>query len=153
MAPNPMMATELISAMITPALLILGSGSLVSTALVRLGRIVDRARALNSLSGDDRQRLKIDEATLDRWLETYRHRANLTEHSVRSFFFGVSLFVVACLSIAVDRLTGGEIFWLPVALTVGGMLCMLVGAALMVRECRLATLQAHAEIGAGKVRI
>lgn len=39
-------ALIIISAMITPALLILGSASLVATALQRLARAVDRARNL-----------------------------------------------------------------------------------------------------------
>ena len=39
-------AQAIISAMITPALLILASGSLIATALVRLARVVDRVRKL-----------------------------------------------------------------------------------------------------------
>jgi Protein of unknown function (DUF2721) len=39
-------AQTMIAAMITPALLILASGSLIATALVRLGRVVDRVRKL-----------------------------------------------------------------------------------------------------------
>jgi hypothetical protein len=39
-------AIGVISAMITPALLILRSGSLVASALLRLGRSVDPARVL-----------------------------------------------------------------------------------------------------------
>jgi hypothetical protein len=34
----------MIAAMITPAMLILASGSLIATALVRLARVVDRLR-------------------------------------------------------------------------------------------------------------
>lgn len=39
-------ALAIISAMITPAILILASGNLVNSTLTRLGRIVDRTRAL-----------------------------------------------------------------------------------------------------------
>lgn len=39
-------AQSVVAAMITPALLILASSSLVATALVRLGRVVDRSRVL-----------------------------------------------------------------------------------------------------------
>jgi hypothetical protein len=41
-----------IAAMITPALLILGSASLVSSALVRMARVVDRSRYLASVAQD-----------------------------------------------------------------------------------------------------
>ena len=44
-------AQSVIAAMITPALLILGSASLVATALVRLARAVDRARAVIATIG------------------------------------------------------------------------------------------------------
>ena len=43
-AANPSLA--IVSAMITPAILILAAGSLVSSTLVRLGRIVDQTRVL-----------------------------------------------------------------------------------------------------------
>jgi hypothetical protein len=38
----------MITAMVTPALLILGSASLIASALVRMARVVDRARILTA---------------------------------------------------------------------------------------------------------
>lgn len=136
-------ATEIISAMITPAILILGSGSLVSTAMVRLGRVVDRARTLNPVDGPEKEITP----KLRHWLDVYRHRATLIERSVTCFFVAVSCFVLDGLCIAVDRLSKGTVWWLPVSITIIGMGVMLAGAFLMVQECRLATRQAHEEIG------
>jgi hypothetical protein len=42
----------IIAAMVTPALLILASASLVATALVRFARVVDRARVLAAIALD-----------------------------------------------------------------------------------------------------
>src|SRR5437016_2190955 len=47
---GPSTAIAMIAAMITPALLILGSASLVSSALVRMGRVMDRARTLATIA-------------------------------------------------------------------------------------------------------
>lgn len=139
-------ATEMISAMITPALLILGSSSLVSTSLVRLGRIVDRARSLVLMDAKDREKYGVDERTLHVWTENYKRRARLVEKSVTFFFAAVALFVSACLSIAIDRVFHGTLWLLPVGLVVLGMGCLLGGADLMVFECRLASRQLHEEI-------
>jgi hypothetical protein len=139
-------ALVIISAMITPALLILGSGSLVATALLRLGRAVDRARALLLLSEQERQKLGCSEQILAHWLDAYARRAFIAERAVLAFFIAVGTFVLDCLSIAVDRYAGNRLTWLPVSLTIGGMLMMLCGAYCMVVESRLGGIQIREEI-------
>jgi hypothetical protein len=63
---------SIISAMITPAILILATGSLVASTLTRLGRIVDRARSLLRdirefrITGDT-----INAALSEDWLKSY----------------------------------------------------------------------------------
>ena len=47
---TPTSAIATIAAMITPALLIVGSASLVASALVRMACIVDRARVLAAIA-------------------------------------------------------------------------------------------------------
>jgi hypothetical protein len=49
---EPSAAVVIIAAMVTPALLILASASLVATALVRMARVVDCARALTAIAYD-----------------------------------------------------------------------------------------------------
>lgn len=131
-------AILIISAMITPALLILGSGSLVATALQRLSRAVDRARVVLQMPEDDPCRKK--------WAERYAQRALIAERAVTAYFIAVGIFVLDCLSIAVDRTFGNTLTWLPVSLTIIGMLLMLCGAYLMVQESRLATIQICEEV-------
>jgi hypothetical protein len=49
--PGPQsVAVAAIAAMITPALLLLGSASLVASALMRMARVVDRARILVTIA-------------------------------------------------------------------------------------------------------
>ncbi len=123
--------------MITPALLVLACGSLLATALVRIGRIVDRIRAFSSAaeSADD--------------LARYERRASLAERAIVAFFAAVVTIVAAC--IALDRVVAG-IGWIPVALTLVGMALITFGAAAMAAESRLASLQLRAEISALRSR-
>jgi|SRR5579872_5879926 len=139
-------ALVIISAMITPALLILGSASLVATALQRLARAVDRARILLQFPDAEAQRLGYAEETLNRWLDRHLRRSIIAERAVLVFFAAVGTFVLDCLSIAVDHSLGNSLTWLPVSLTILGMLMMLCGACLMVLESRLASIQIHEEI-------
>ncbi len=136
--------------MITPALLILGSGSLVATALQRLGRAVDRARFLLQLSDTEAQKLGWTKETLNRWLERHAERSVIAEKAVTAFFAAVGVFVADCLSIAIDSYFANRLTWLPVSLTIIGMILILCGAFFMLVESRLAAAQIRDEIRARK---
>jgi hypothetical protein len=130
-------AQAIISAMITPALLILASGSLIATALVRLARVVDRVRKLAEQRDVPAER---DELT------RHERRALLAERAVRLYFFAVVCFVVAGFTIAVDHLAGDRLTWVPVLMTTAGMCLIVAGSAAMLAECQLAAVQIRAEI-------
>jgi len=140
------LAVLIISAMITPALLILGSGSLAATALQRLGRAVDRARLLLQTSDADIQRFGWTEEAMDHWLRSYEKRSLLAERAVSAFFAAIGIFVLDGLSIAADHYSHDTLTWLPVGLTIFGMLMMLYGAGLMVIESRIAGVQLRDEL-------
>ncbi len=140
-------AQSVVAAMITPALLILASGSLVATALVRLARVVDRARVLiASIEGDSLP----DAEAVGRSLDRHRQRALYAERSVGLFFIAVVAFVVDCLTIGVDHFAGDTLTWLPVSATIAGMIVLLAGAAYMVAETQLGAEQIVEEIRRGK---
>jgi hypothetical protein len=130
-------AQAIISAMITPALLILASGSLIATALVRLARVVDRIRKLTEMSSA---------GALTEELRRHERRALLAERAVRFYFLAVVCFVLTGFSIPVDHLIGDRLTWLPVSMTTLGMALIVVGSAAMLVECQLATEQIRAEI-------
>jgi hypothetical protein len=119
-------AQALIAAMLTPALLILAAGSLIATALVRLARVVDRIRALPGLG------IPIESAEL----VLHERRARLALAAVTCYFIAVALFVSAGLGIAADAWSHGALTWLPVVLTLAGMLLIVAGAGAMALESR-----------------
>jgi hypothetical protein len=133
-------AQTIIAAMITPALLILASASLIATALVRLARVVDRIRKL----AEARDATPISPAELDR----HERRARLALLAVAFFFSAVAVVVAAGVSIALDGASGGHLTWLPLGLTFLGMALIVAGAAAMLAESGYSAAQIRAEISA-----
>ena len=132
-------AQAMIAAMITPALLILAAGSLIGIALTRLARIIDRVRALSEHPGAK---------AVAHELERHRLRASHTQGALELYFFSIVTFVGAGLGIAVDKLDGDRLTWLPVATTTFGMALIVAGTGMMMLESRLARVQVNAEIDA-----
>jgi len=129
--------------MITPAILILGTGSLLGTVLSRLGRVVDQVRRVAATTPTTDA--EIEKRKL--LIHLMKCRARHAERSVTFYYNAVSLFILTCLLIAADKILGrGEYYWAPVATSVGGVLLMFIGTGSMVAECRLAVKQLHDEI-------
>lgn len=131
--------------MFTPALLILASASLASTALNRLGRTVDRTRstlqrsAYGPAEGEDPEILRT-------MLQHFDRRIAMGERAMKSFCASVGIFVLVSLAIAIDQLDHGALPWLPLATTFAGMAVMLFGITTMLAESKLAGAQLRSEI-------
>ncbi len=80
------------------------------------------------------------------WLESHAQRARYSERSITLLYAAIVVFILTCLSIALDRALGGSMSGLPVTLAVGGTLLLLIGGAYMVAESRLSGEQIFAEI-------
>jgi hypothetical protein len=137
----------IISAMITPSILILAAGSLVSSTLTRLARVIDRARVLIDripplVETGDTATL----AVIEGWLRTYRRRGALAERALQAYYVAIGLFVASSLTIMVDSLTGDRLPWLALALVVAGAACLFAGTAALVVETNMATGMLRREI-------
>jgi hypothetical protein len=140
-------AVVVIAAMATPALFIVGSASLVSSALARMARIVDRARLLTAAANEGApEKVGVTAEVLSEWLARHAQRARYTELSIAALYGAVVVFVATALSIALDRAVKGAVAWLPVALAVLGAGLLVAGGASMVFESRLANDQIKEEI-------
>lgn len=136
-----------ISAMITPAILILGTGSLVASTLTRLSRVVDRARVL--LDDIVAARAAGEEPALRtylRWLRLYRRRSFFAERALTMYYVAIFLFVMASLTIAVEDVTRVAIPWFSLALVLLGACVLCVGTAFLVIETNMAAGMLRAEI-------
>lgn len=143
MAVNPFGGHDalagVVSQMITPAVLILASGSLVSSTLTRLARSVDRARVLLRRGQEARAAGdRLEQTRIERILATQQRRVELSERALSAFYLAIGFFVASSLAIAVDALVQGRIAWVPGLLAILGGLVLLVGSSMQVLETNLA---------------
>jgi hypothetical protein len=120
-------AQALVAAMLSPALLILASGSLIAAALVRLARVVDRVRALSAPGATPASEAE---------LAHHERRASLALTAITAYFVAIALFVAAGAAIALDHALRDALTWLPIALTLAGMVLIVTGVAVMTLESR-----------------
>jgi len=138
---------NIISASLTPAILILATGSLVTSTLSRIARIVDRARILIERVESQCAAGDAEGAAQDRaWLAMYARRGALAERALTLYYTAIGLFVAACLAIMIDSLTNDIVPWLSLVLVVLGSIFLFIGTAALVIETNLATGILHAEI-------
>ena len=128
-------ALSVISAMVTPALMILAAASLASSALLRMGRIVDRARLLALMVHEGKlDQLGASSDVVARWLKTHRARAQRTALAVFALYAAIVLFVGACLLIGLQHLGLDLPDFAALALVLPGAAFLLGGAVGMAGE-------------------
>jgi len=114
---------QVVTGMITPAILILAAGSLVSGTLVRVGRIVDNIRALIA-RGELMRRAGNDNALriVDRQLDFLLRRSDLARTALVSYYTAISLFLLSILFIGLTLLHVINLDWLgPSSVMLGGV--------------------------------
>ena len=152
--PNFLNSTiEFLTAMITPALLISATGSLVLSTSTRLGRVVDRVRELetrlsNLIVAEDKASIPLYEKRIDtivNLLDKVTTRARILQSAMSAFYYGLGLFILTSVTIAVAGIF--NIYrWFPIPVGVVGILFLLYGSLLMLRETRMATATINAEM-------
>ncbi|MCM2256031.1 MAG: DUF2721 domain-containing protein [Vicinamibacteria bacterium] len=135
-------ALSLLSAMITPAVLISASGMLILSTASRLARIVDRVRTLarqieETGQGPDDELLAERRAELERQIGTHTTRGKLIQASLTSLYVSLALFVAATVVIPLVALAGA-LAYLPVAFGVLGTLSLFLGTLFLIRETGMA---------------
>jgi hypothetical protein len=142
--------------MITPAVLISACGALILSTSVRLGRVVDRVRALSDrfeeLAHKDaadvvlyEERLELTFTQLD-WLTT---RARHLQRAMTAFYLALGLFVATTVTIGFVGITAplvGQFYGVPVVLGMIGAGLLFVGTVLLGFEATLALRSIHAEM-------
>ena len=139
---------SILTSMITPAVLILASGSLIMTTSQRLSRVIDRVRktsvefmqlAKMSQSGTDE--VKIAEADsrtiLYSLLLKSVKRSRLLTRALQVFYLSLGVFVATSLSIAVVSLTHIRFVWIPTVLGMVGAVLLFVGSFILIVESSL----------------
>jgi len=146
---------EFLTAMITPSLLISATGSLVLSTSTRLGRVVDRVRALEVRLGeliyvkeDDRHTIPLYEKRLEvivDLLDKVTSRSRILQRAMGAFYYGLGFFILTSVTIAIAGIF--DIYrWLPIPVGIVGIMFLFYGALLMLRETQMATATINAEM-------
>jgi hypothetical protein len=152
--PNVLNSTvEFLTAMITPALLISATGSLVLSTSTRLGRVVDRVRELERrfnemIVTEDKASIPFYEKKLEvtvNLLDKVTTRARILQRAMSAFYFGLCFFILTSVTIAIVGLFN-VYRWLPIVVGIIGIIFLFYGSILMLRETRMATATINAEM-------
>ena len=105
---------EFLTAMVTPALLISATGSLVLSTSTRLGRVVDRVRALEDrLSAliyvENKESIPLYEKRVEvvvDLLDKVTTRSRILQRGMGAFYYGLMFFIMTSVSIALAGFAG-----------------------------------------------
>lgn len=137
---------SVLSAMITPAVLILASGSLILTTSSRLIRAVDRVREIlpmmEAVASDDEPR----RAMLLNQLAKTTMRARMLQHTLSLLYTTIGLFVATSVSIGVIALLSLRFAWIPLILGFIGAGLLFIASMMLIYESRIAIRALYAEM-------
>ena len=140
----PQNALAVLTAMITPAVLISACGALIFSTSTRLGRVIDRTRALSDRFQELAAHPEKDEMFEERrlliftQLDRQTSRARLIQRAMAAYYTALGIFVAATVSIAIFSAAARNFTWVAVLLGVFGTLYMLYGSVLLIVESRMA---------------
>jgi hypothetical protein len=154
--PNPdalNSTIEFLTAMITPALLISATGSLVLSTSTRLGRVVDRVRELERRLGEliyieEKKEIPLYNErveTIVDLLDKVTSRSRILQRAMGAFYYGLGFFILTSVTIAIVGIF--NVFrWMPIPMGIVGICFLFYGSILMLRETRMATATVNSEM-------
>jgi len=148
--PESQLTLDVLTAMITPAVLISACGTLIFSTSTRLARVVDRVReltmAMDTLyAGAEGDFLEERRAEVERQLSIHAQRGRLIQWSLTSYYVSLGLFVGSAAAIGLVAFLNVA-SWLPTTLGILGTLALFYASALLINETRLAVRSVNAEM-------
>ena len=140
----PQNALAVLTAMITPAVLISACGALIFSTSTRLGRVIDRVRALSEKFQEIAAHPEKDEMFEERrlliftQLDRQTSRARLIQRAMTAYYTALGIFVASTVAIAIVSAAARNFTWIAVVLGLIGALFMLYGSMLLIVESRMA---------------
>ena len=136
-------AVTVLTAMITPAVLISSCAALILSTSLRLGRVADRVRSLSEKLEEishsqtkpehHRERLR----TLFTQLDKLTSRARILQRSIVVFYTALGLFVATSLAIVIVAVSGSQYSFLPIVSGFIGACLLFYGSITLIYESRL----------------
>src|SRR6201989_2521588 len=145
-------AIAVLTAMITPAVLISACGSMILSTSSRLGRVVDRVRALSDrlelIAKDDEDPDATEkQVAIFQQLDKLTSRSRILQRCMVIFYMSLGMFVATSVAIGVVPFTGKQRYsMIPVVLGLAGACFLFYASVLLILEARLALSTIHAEM-------
>ncbi|HXW50882.1 MAG TPA: DUF2721 domain-containing protein [Candidatus Acidoferrales bacterium] len=156
MGSNPLIDPDMsmVSAMITPAILILAAGSLVASTLVRLGRVVDQTRAYIARGEQLRAEGKVlDAALIEQRMSRQLHRAELARNALWGYYIAIALFLLSSVVLALGQATHSHFAWVGPVLVLFGGLVLMIATLFLVAEVGLSAGSLREEVNDYEKRV
>ncbi|ADV66474.1 DUF2721 domain-containing protein [Deinococcus maricopensis] len=140
---NPDGALSVLSAMITPAVLISAGGTLILSTSQRLGRTTDRVRSLTGrfkqLIGEGRLEplAREEKRMIISQIPRLTRRVRLLQRALTSFYGAVAVFVLTSLVIGGGEVLGRGAASAPTLLGLLGAVALAYGSTLLIFEAQL----------------
>ncbi len=142
--PDISSAIDVLSSMITPAVLILATASILNTVSARLIRVMDRVRELGleikQVAEEERdgvsQRERRDHLLL--LLRSATRRARLLQKGMSRLYLAIGLFIVTSIIIGVFSLSDFDLSWIALGVGFLGAILLLSASIMLIIESRLA---------------
>lgn len=141
-----------LSAMITPVVLILASGQLIMTTSQRLSRVVERTRKLMEWikelvkTNATDVSLESEVAVLFEQLHKNSRRAKLLTRAMSTLYITLSIFVATSIVIGIVDISRAKYTWLPVAFGIIGAGLLFYASILLIKESRIALSAVNTEM-------
>ncbi len=148
---NLSVTLSVLSAMVTPAVLILASSSLVLATSNRLSRAVDRTRAISESISDeakDEERTLLPEERdlLLAQLGRTARRAKLLTRALTRLYMALAIFIATSVAIGVVAVTRVAYAWVALGLGFIGALLLFWSSLLLILESRIALTAVYDEM-------
>lgn len=140
---NLSVTLSVLSAMVTPAVLILASSSLILATSNRLSRAIDRTRTISERVADlasqpeDRAMLAEERALLFEQLGRTARRTRLLTRAMTRLYTALAVFIATSVSIGVVAVVGVPYAWVALAMGLVGAVLLFWASLLLIVESRI----------------
>lgn len=129
---------QVLTAMITPAVLISACGTLIFSTSTRLSRVVDRVRSL-AAQLHTQQPAELDQQNqMLEQLSSVARRVVLLRSAMTCFYLATGLFVATSIAVGVITIAGSGYGWVAFVLALIGAAVLLIGSILLISEAQIA---------------
>jgi hypothetical protein len=149
---DPTSAMAVMTAMITPAVLISACGLLLLSTTNRVGRVFDRVRSLpGRLEELEKAKAEVplyDErrALIFELVAMLSRRARLLQWSQALFYLAVAMFVTTSIGIGLVAIGWMQYAWVNVGLSLAGGVMLLVASVFLILESQLGLKMTQVEL-------